>query len=241
MEEAIALTWKTMADRLRNLRIGAFTMLALLAAAMAAAFTVGTAPASALLPALAGAGVFFMLRERAILFAWEDRILSLWGGSGFCMGIFRQTFMDHPHALKRSLQSLAAGLPENADFTVPPEPEILSHRALFWTRTLLQDIRFSRAAVLLFAAACIPSVLACAHARGGEWRWLMGAAPLAAVPAAREILARLSLGPWRRRRRRLGGWLPDPDSGFAQRLAGLDWSGIPPRLQAAIRKEILPG
>src|SRR5690606_36175604 len=114
MEEAIALTWKTMADRLRNLRIGAFTMLAFLAAAIVAAFVLGIAPASALLPALAGAGVFFMHRDRAVLFAWEDRVLSLWGASDLCLGIFRQTFMDHPHALKRSLKSLPASLPENA-------------------------------------------------------------------------------------------------------------------------------
>src|SRR5690606_39153146 len=214
---------------------------AFLAAAIVAAFVLGIAPASALLPALAGAGVFFMHRDRAVLFAWEDRVLSLWGASDLCLGIFRQTFMDHPHALKRSLKSLAASLPENADFLVPPAPEILSHRAYFWTRTLLQDIRFSRAAALLFAAACVPASMAWAHARGGEWLWLMGAAPLAAVPPARDILARLSLGLWRRRRGRLAGSLPGPNAGSANRYADLDWSGFPPRQQAAIRTQILTG
>src|SRR5690606_23299098 len=200
-----------MADRLRNLRIGAFTMLAFLAAAMVAALTLGTAQVSAVFPALAGAGVIFMRRERAILFAWEDRILALWGASDLCMGILRQTFMNHPHALKRSLKSLAAGLPENADFVVPPAPEIQSHRALFRTRTLLQDIRFSRAAALLFAAACVPAALLFAHARGGVGLWPVGAAPLAAVPPVREILARFAICRWRRHQERSGDRIPDSE------------------------------
>ncbi|HKP96260.1 MAG TPA: hypothetical protein VJ385_10920 [Fibrobacteria bacterium] len=237
MQEAIALTWKTMSDRLRNLRFGALASLGTAIALILCAFFLRSWVVLAGLPVLILSGVFFAHREQKILFTWEDRVLALWGGSDLCMGIFVQTMANHPHALKRSLKSLVASLPENADYLVPPADRIKAYRWLFWTRSLLQQIRFARAAAFHFILACLPVSLW--YVSGAGWPWiLLGLSPICALPLAESFLAWAGMRRWKRLATGLGAWDPGALPDFAARLEGLDWTRIPARTRAAVRAGI---
>ncbi|MDB5105343.1 MAG: hypothetical protein JWP91_3032 [Fibrobacteres bacterium] len=237
MEEAIALTWKTMTDRLRNLRFGALASLAslVLMLILAIAFRRGWVLGG--LPALILLGTWFVHREQKLLFGWEDRVLALWGASNLCMGILSQTLSNHPHSLKKSLKSMAANLPENPDFITPPEGHILAHRRLFWTRSLLQDIRFLRAAAFNLTLAVLPVSIWSVWSEG--WPGLLlGLTPVCALPIMDSLMTQLKIRAWKKR---LAGEKPGSDASlpdYQARLAALDWSRIPPRQQAAIRSAL---
>jgi hypothetical protein len=236
MEEAIALTWKTMTDRLRNLRAGAIASLSGIILMIVCALVFRSGWVLAGLPGLILVGIVFVYREQRILFAWEDRVLALWGDSDLCMGIFVQTMANHPHALKQSLKSLVATLPENADYLVPPLERIRGYRWLFWTRSVLQEIRFVRAAAFTFILACIPLCLW--RFVGEGWPWLLlGISPICALPFVEDVLTRLRFKRWERRVRGLGAWSPEALPGFTTLLDAMDWGRIPARLKASILKK----
>jgi hypothetical protein len=237
MEEALALTWKTMNARLRNLRFGAIASLASAIAIVILAFVYRSWGLLAGLPLLILSGTLFVHREQKLVFSWEDRVLALWGPSELCMGIFVQTLANHPHALKASLKSMVATLPENPDYIVPPEDQLKAHRWLFWTRSLAQEIRFYRAASFNFILACVPFALW--YVSGEGWPWiLIGLSPICALPLMEGFLTRAALWRWERRVKTLGAWNPDSLPGFEARMRAIDWSRIPARLEKSIRSRI---
>ncbi|MDQ3001203.1 MAG: hypothetical protein M3Y08_08080 [Fibrobacterota bacterium] len=237
MEEAIALTWKTMNTRLRNLRAGAIVSLSSVIAILILAFAYRSWGLLVGLPFIILLGTLFILREQRILFAWENRVLALWSSSDLCMGIFVQTLANHPHALKASLKSMVAPLPENPDYIVPPEDHLKTYRWLFWTRSLGQEIRFYRAAAFNFVLACVPFALW--YVSGEGWPWiLIGLSPICALPVVEGFLTHAALWRWERRVKTLGGWNPESLPGFDARVQAIDWSRIPARLQKSIRSRI---
>lgn len=234
MEEALALTWKTMNTRLRNLRSGAIASLASVIALVILAIVYRSWGVLAGLPVIILLGTLFVHREQKIVFAWEDRVLALWGPSELCMGIFVQTLANHPHALKASLKSMVAPLPENPDYIIPPEDQLKAHRWLFWTRNLAQEIRFYRAASFNFILACLPFALW--YVSGEGWPWvLIGVSPICALPVIEGFLTRLGMYRWERRVKTLGKWNPESLPGFDSRVDAIDWTRISRRLEKSIR------
>ena len=226
MQEAIDLTWATMTARLKNLRFGALASLATLMMLILFAVILRSWWVLAGLPVLMLLGIFFVHREQGILFAWEDRVLALWGASDLCMGIFTQTMNNHPHALKQSLKSLVATLPENADFLVPPPDRIKAYRWLFWTRSLAQEIRFGRAAAFNLILSCLP---VCIWAVSGSgWPWiLLGVSPICALPMAETLITRLAVWRWEKRGKGLGEWRRESLPDLGKRWEAIDWSRVP--------------
>ncbi len=226
MEEAIALTWSTMTARLKNLRLGAIFSLTSILIMILVAIVFRTWWVLAGLPALILSGSLFMYREQKILFAWEDRVLALWGDSDLCMGIFAQTMANHPHALNKSLRSLVAPLPENTDYLVPSMDRIKTYRWLFWTRSLLQETRFLRAAAFNFILACLPVCLW--YVWRGGWPWLLlGLSPICALPLAESLVTGWGRRRWEKRVAGLGAWDAEGLPDLGKRLEAMDWSRVP--------------
>jgi hypothetical protein len=238
MQEAIALTWKAMTDRLRNLRFGAAASLIGFVALFVAALVYRSVWVAAGLPALILIGSVFVHREQRILFAWEDRVLELWAEANLCMGIFTQTMRNHPHALRHSLQSLVAPLPPNPDFLVPPAGHIAAHRKLFRARSLLQRVRFLRAAARNLALSCLPFTVLW-FSREGWPGVLLGLIPLAALPVAMPLLSRCARWNWEKRLAALNGPGRPAFPDFAARVDALDWKRIPPGLRASMQRTLL--
>jgi len=254
MQEALALTWKTLDARLRNLRFGAAAALADLLVLAGLAIGLRSPWVTLGLPMPILLGVVFVERDRRLLFAWEDRVLALWGNSDLSMGVLARTLTDFPHPLKQSLRAMAAGLPENGDYRVPDAPGLAAYRCVFWTRSLLEEIRLRRSAVLALALACLPFSVwwFSAHLRYGL---LIGLAPLAIVPIGQAVGLRRAWRAWQGRR---GGPLsaesaPSTQSaplaqsgpsslssvpGCAERLEKLDWTRIPARWRRTLRAEL---
>lgn len=233
MQEAIELTWSTMTARLKNLRFGALAGLGAAVLFILLALFLRSGWVLAGLPALISVGVIFVYREHRLLFAWEDRVLALWGKSDFCMGIFIQTMANHPHALKSSLKSLVAALPENPDYLVPPIDRIKAYRWLFWTRSLAQAIRFSRSAAFNLILSCLPFTFW--YLSGAGWPWiLMGVSPICALPLAESALSGLSLRRWEKRVSGLGEWKPEALADFDARREAVDWSRVPVRIKQRV-------
>ena len=234
MEEAIALTWSTMTARLKNLRFGALASLATAVILIVLTLILRSGWVLAGLPVLLLLGTFFVYREQKIIFAWEDRVLALWGTSNLCLGILAQTMNNHPHTLKQSLKSLVAPLPENADFLVPPIDRIKVYRWLFWTRSLAQEIRFGRAAAFNIILSCLPVCIWAVSASG--WPWiLLGVSPICALPMAETVLTRLAVWRWEKRGKGLGEWSADALKDFQARMDAMDWSRVPAGVKEAVR------
>lgn len=225
MQESIALTWSTLNARLKNLRAGAATAGCLLAALLALAMFLRSGWLWAGAPLLALVGYGFFLRDQNLLFAWEDKVLALWGNSDLSMGILVQTLAGHPGPLQATLKSMIAHLPPNPGYINPPAEAIRAERRLFWTRCALQEIRLHRAGLLNVAGAGLPLALWFGYREG--WAWLpVSLAPVALAMVARAWAARAGLRRWERRNAALPDDKPH-EAGFTERMEGLDWSGIP--------------
>lgn len=240
MQESIALTWSTMTARLKNLRAGAAAAgiaLALILA-LAAVFRSGWVWAG--LPLLAAIGYAAFWRDQRLVFAWEDRVLALWGTSDLCMGILVQTLATHPSPLSNTLKSMIAHLPENKDFLPPKAGDAEALRSLFWVRTFLTEARLHRAAALNLACAALPWLFWICFREGSVWIPL-SAIPLALLPLARIAALAEARRRWDLRRAALAGWKPASVEDFRARLDALDWSGLPAGLKPAIATAITEG
>jgi len=224
---------------MRNLRFGAASALAALLALAGLAAALRSPWVTLGLPVPVLLGVAFVERDRRLLFAWEDRVLALWGNSDLSLGVLARTLADFPHPLKQSLRAMAAGLPENGDYRVPDPQGLAAHRCVFWTRSLLEESRLRRSAVLWLALACLPFSLwwFTAHVRYGL---LIGLAPLAAVPLGQTVGLRMAWRAWQGRRAALPSAQPGPSapSAYAERLENLDWTGVPARWRRALRADL---
>jgi hypothetical protein len=237
MQESLALTWKTLEARLRNFRFGSASALAALLALAALAIGLRSPWVTLGLPVPILLGAVFLERDRRLLFAWEDRVLALWGASDLSMGVLARTLADFPHPLKQSLRAMAEGLPENGDYRIPDPAGLAAQRCLFWTRSLLEEMRLLRAAVWGLALACLPFSLwwFSVNVRYG---WLFGLAPLAAVPLGHAIGFRRARQAWRLRRAGLPSSPLALPADRAERLESLDWTRVPARWRRILRADL---
>ncbi len=186
MQESIAETWATLTARLKNLRLGA--ALAGLGAALLlfAALWWRSGWLWWGVPALVALAYGFFRRDAALLFRWEDGLYARWGVSDFCMGIFLETFEKNPGPLKATLRSMIADLPPNPDYLTPPPEEIRRHRALYWHRFAVEQLRLRRGFALSLAASCVPG---CAWTLSRQDIRLIafGLLPLVLIPPLRKL------------------------------------------------------
>jgi hypothetical protein len=171
-------------------------------------------------------GFAFFRRDAALVFRWEDRVLSLWGASDLCMGILVQTLRNHPGPLKATLKGMISHLPPNPDYLTPPMEAIQAERCVFRFRSALQRLRLARAAVLNVSLACIPW-LAWACAREDMRRLPLALGPLLLVFPAWKLLSWIE---GRRLANRLAGLAPRTPGARAEiaaRLRALADCGLP--------------
>jgi hypothetical protein len=244
MQDAIALTWETLAARVRNYKFGAFASLAFAFLLLIAAIFIRSGWLLACFPALYLIGYVFAYRDAAIVSGWEERILAGWEKPDFFMGIFTQSMANHPTALNASLKSMIRLLPPDPDNRRPGASELLLHRRVCATRAALQRLRLQRSGLRGLLLACIPLSIWIGVHFGGR----PAAYGLAAIPAgllAHRLANRRIWNGWRARINLDAG--PDREAGTARETAdlaaavdALDWRGIPKswkdRFRAAMAK-----
>lgn len=240
MEEALALTWRTLAARIRNFKIGAFATLGLAVLAAVLGVVTRSGWVLAMLPSILLCGYVFLYRDHLLVSSWEKRVLAIWGEPGFSMGIFAHAVASHPHPLKITLRAMAGGLPENGDYSMPAPPVIRMHRVLSALRCALYEIRLYRAAALGIFLASLP-VTGWLSLRLGMPRALYALPMIALIPAAASALSHRAWNGWLRRTEAFRASTEDSTQEAAEKdeekaaadLAGgmdaLDWSRIPSR------------
>jgi hypothetical protein len=227
MQESIALTWFTLTARLKNLRTGAACAGFGLVALILCALFLRSGWTLAGLPALMLMGYGFFRRDSHLVYQWEDAILARWGASDLCMGILVQTFRDHPGPLKATLKGMIAHLPPNTDYLTPPFDAIKAERALFYTRTEMQNARMARTAILNIALSSLPL---CAWICFSLDPRLLPLAliPLGLVPPLRSLMLAWETKRLRARCGALAPWNPRTVPDLIPRLEALEGTGLAP-------------
>ncbi len=144
MQEALALTWKTLAARVRNYRIGAFACLGLSALLVLMLLVSPSWWLIGALPLFLALGYTFVYRDQKLLFNWESAVLNYWSSPSFVMGIFSQALSGTHQKLANSIKAMVAILPPDPDYQAPTVSQINLAKGRCWTRKAIQDIRLIR-------------------------------------------------------------------------------------------------
>jgi hypothetical protein len=238
MEEALALTWRTLAARIRNFKIGAFATLGLAVLAAVLGVVARSGWVLAMLPSILLCGYLFLYRDHLLASAWEERVLAAWGEPGFSMGIFAHAVASHPHPLKITLRAMAGNLPENGDYATPAPPVIRMHRVLSALRCAIYEIRLYRAAALVLFLASLPVAGWLCHRLGMPRAWY--ALPmLALIPVTTSALSRLAWRRWLNRTDASLASLQEAAAVLAVRMDALDWSRVPSRWKTKFTSSVM--
>ncbi|MEO6098019.1 MAG: hypothetical protein ABIW76_21090 [Fibrobacteria bacterium] len=224
----MALTWLTLAARIRNFKIGAFGTLGLAILAAVLGVVARSGWVLAMLPSIFMCGYVFLYRDHLLASSWEERVLAIWGEPGFSMGIFAHAVASHPHPLKNTLRAMAGTLPENGDYSLPAPPVIRMHRVLSALRCSLYEIRLYRAAALGIFLASLP-IAGWLSLRLGMPRAWYALPTMALIPMAASALSRQAWYVWLRRTEASLASTEEAAADLAGAMEDLDWSHIPSR------------
>jgi hypothetical protein len=238
MQDAIALTWETLAARVRNYRLGAFASLGFAFLMILLIIFCRTGWLLAGLPGLYLIGYAFVHRDQDRVAAWEERILADWEKPDFFMGIFAQSMGNHPTKLGKSLKGMITLLPPDPDNARPQPARIALHRAVAATRHALQRARLYRAGVRGVLLACLPLAVWLGLRSDGHW----AAYALALLPVWTLLEAWMLRGVKARWRRQTAALEPDglACEGYSRAIEALDWKGIPARWRREMGGSVSP-
>lgn len=232
---AIDATWSALSARLRNLRRFALAALTLAAAAPLLALLAGNGWWLLGLAALPLLGFAYLSRERALVDAWENRVLGLWAGSDMYLSVVVQTLAMQPgqRELKASLDAMLALLPvEGRSQSAAPAGKSLA-RASAAARQYGESARALRGCMiyLALAGAGLAATLAAAVSPRAGAPALTAAC---ACPVAWIILAGLGRKRLASRVGRLYGEAPWTREDAERALAAPGGKALPPRLRALL-------
>jgi hypothetical protein len=163
MQEALALTWKTLNGRMRNYRMSVILILAWSAALLAVLVLTRSAWALLGLPGLPAIVLLMLGRDQRLVHGWVAGVLERWVGGDLPLGIFAQAVKASPGPLMASRDAMLRLLPLHSGDSGPAagmaaEARMAAARTSHAQQSGLNRMGYGLAALTLFIAGTALSI-----------------------------------------------------------------------------------